>query len=92
MRASMGNERMAKEYIDRVAIEFSDVTLDLPRPARHHDVIELHVKLTGQRGSGRQGFVTSAGRFVDRHTAAALAFEAGQIPRRAGALYSEDLW
>ena len=39
-----------------------------------------------------QGFFTSHGRFVDRDTAAKLAFQAGQIRHEASCLLSEDLW
>lgn len=65
---------METETITHVAIEFDDMTLDLPAPARHSDVIALHVKLTGERGSGRQGFITSTGRFVDRTIGAMIAY------------------
>lgn len=86
-----GMERKT-ETVDRVAVEFDDVTIALPKPSRHHDVIRLHVELTGHRGSGRQGFVTSEGRFVVREQAALLAFGAGQTRTRRIRLYSEDLW
>ena len=81
------------ETITHVAIEFADMTLDLPKPARHSDVIALHLKLTGKRGSGkRQGFITSTGRFVDRTIGAMVAWRAKQISIKRDKLYSEDLW
>jgi hypothetical protein len=81
------------ETITHVAIEFDDMTLDLPAPYRHSDVIALHVKLTGKRGSGkRQGFITSTGRFVDRTIGAMIAHRARQTAEQKLTLYSEDLW
>jgi hypothetical protein len=82
-----------REIIECVAIEFADLTLSLPRPNRHHHVIQRYHADTGKTGSGvRQGFMTSQGRFVDRSEAARLAFAAGQIEKPKPTLYSEDLW
>lgn len=78
--------------IERVAVEFSDMTLSLPRPHRHHDLIRWHAQITGKHGSGRQGFITSAGGFVDRKQAAQIAFDARQIELPKSMLCSEDLW
>lgn len=40
-----------------------------------------------------QGFMTSAGRYVERDEACKIAHEAGQIDDlRGGHLFSEDLW
>jgi hypothetical protein len=39
-----------------------------------------------------QGFVTDAGRYVDRKEAARIAYEADQIAARVPYLFSEDLW
>lgn len=84
---------MDPETIECVAIEFADLTLSLPRPCRHHHVIQHYVAETGKTGSGlRQGFITNHGRFVDRSEAARLAFAAGQIAKPKPQLYSEDLW
>ena len=64
-----------------------------PPPARHHDCFF--------RGCETQkvtcGFLTSAGRFVDRREAYKIATAAGQLlPRalkhHAPLLYSEDVW
>jgi len=38
-----------------------------------------------------QGFVTTDGKFVDRHEAAQIAFEAGQTKKLESPLFSEDL-
>lgn len=40
----------------------------------------------------KEGFVTSAGRFVSRNLAAQIAYAAGQTGAPLGTLYSEDLW
>lgn len=70
----------------------------LPPPARHHDVI----RSLARRGFGpaavgpsRQGFVTDAGRYVDRIEGRRIAEVAGQLLRAnlpGDRLYSEDLW
>jgi hypothetical protein len=38
------------------------------------------------------GFVTDTGEFVDRETAARIAFECRQVPTLKHTIYSEDLW
>lgn len=70
----------------------------LPRPARHHDVIQ-YMRDQGYEGfvSGdRQGFMLSDGRFAWRKPALAVARRAGQLIREATApahgLFSEDVW
>lgn len=66
------------------------VTVTLPPPARHSDLIWGF----GNRVlPSDQGFLTSMGRFVGRREAAGIALDAGQadeIP--LGELFSEDLW
>lgn len=68
-----------------------------PAPARHHHV--LHQLYRIERGMDwGEGFVTSAGRYVDREEAWSIAEAAGQLLDRAptdgrgGTLYSEDCW
>jgi len=80
------------EAIVAVAIEFPERIWVLERPARHADVIARRVLLTGMKGSGRQGFFTSRGRFVDRVIGAHVAYEAGQTAELKARLYSEDMW
>jgi hypothetical protein len=43
-------------------------------------------------GDHEQGFMTSAGAFVDRKRAAVIARSAGQIAVSVGELFAEDLW
>lgn len=84
--------------IDRAAIRLMDGRVfDLPRPARHGDVIGHIVSttdLTHVSQGHTQGFVTDAGDFVDRYDGARIAHAAGQIaaPKESGVLFSEDLW
>jgi len=82
----------APETIEAVAIEFEFFVWTLPRPARHHDVIAERKRRNGLTGSGRQGFVTNTGRFVDRGAAAHIAYCAGQIKEPKAQLFSEDVW
>lgn len=82
-----------QEIIACCAIEFTELTLSLPPPCRHHHVIQRYHATTGRSSSGkRQGFITSQGRFVDRSEAAQIALAAGQIEKFKPLLYSEDLW
>lgn len=67
--------------------------LSVPAPGRHHDIINAELV----RGSYAftEGFLTSAGTFVDRENALELAIKAGQYNAPAEGkreLFSEDLW
>jgi hypothetical protein len=83
------------ERIISVAISAFGIVASLPAPARHGDVLRklFDFKDTVIPGE-RQGFLTSAGRFVNRRDAAVLALAAGQVDKLMSApdLYSEDLW
>lgn len=63
---------------------------------RHHLIIRDIAEQTGIRPvTGRQGFVTSNGRFVGRKQAARIALQAGQITKLKydpEELFSEELW
>lgn len=77
------------------AIVYDDVIWTLPRPARHHHIIWAHKEVTGEGGSGQQGFVDEAGHFWDRKHARRIAIDCGQNPKQSGGaslLFSEDLW
>ncbi|RUV69696.1 MAG: hypothetical protein EOR26_05215 [Mesorhizobium sp.] len=85
----------APERIVAVAVRFKGLTVTLPAPARHGDVLHPLHDFTGcVLGGEDQGFLTSTGRFVDRKHAVDIARAAGQIetPRWPPDLYSEDLW
>jgi hypothetical protein len=62
---------------------------------RHHQIIPIVLK-DNQKISyitqEMQGFVTDEDEFIDRITAAKIAFECGQIKEAKPRLYSEDLW
>ena len=94
MSTSARNERIVG-----VAIRRRDGSVcELAAPSRHHHVI----RRLADEGEpipvrGEQGFVTDAGRFVDRTEAGRLADANGQAHRTDGSrpggpLFSEDLW
>lgn len=67
----------------------------LPRPARHATLFALAVFRDTYADPCRQGFTTSAGRFVDRIEARRIAEANGQISPTARSsieLLSEDIW
>jgi len=51
-----------------------------------------HLTVKSSQKAANQGFVTSTGRYVDRHEGAKLAYAAGQVDKLASHLFSEDLW
>lgn len=68
------------------------VIVSAPPPARHHNLFAIAAGRPDQ-----SGFLTSAGRFVDRVEGLRLALAAGQplidhSSRHATQLFSEDLW
>lgn len=89
------------ERIVAAAIQVEGVTISLPLPARHAQVLhaaealhmpEYHIH------SACQGFITSTGRFVNRVQAKQIAHIAKQPQLRPSEqrhdrdLFSEDLW
>ena len=87
------------EMIHTAAIKVYDVVWTLPRPTRHHTLIQAWSQAHYKDGKNasipdghEQGFVTSGGAFIDRETAAKIAFSAGQIKESKKYLFSEDLW
>ncbi|MBY3543617.1 hypothetical protein HFN71_28445 [Rhizobium laguerreae] len=85
------------ERIVAAAIQYGG-TISLSPPARHHTIIQTMDTEMGIDGSmatpERQGFITDAGRFVNRVEAFYLAYCSGQIigDAKGPRLYSEDLW
>jgi hypothetical protein len=63
---------------------------------RHLQCLYQMIAMTGlkqhEAGEEIQGFLTSENRFVARHEARKLAYEAGQVQEDSGPLYSEDLY
>ena len=86
------------ETIATAAIRVAGEVWTLPRPARHHVLIQawVHSHPHGKRKriDEEQGFVTSTGRFVDRAEAERIARTARQLVGDiiGGELTSEDLW
>lgn len=95
---------MPTEIIVAAAIQIDGLTMSLPRPARHVHVLRLAVNRSGEDsnvliGREKQGFLTSAGRFVGRVEAKRIALAAGQpmidrgqIAYRGPELFSGDWW
>lgn len=91
----------SRERIIAAAVQVEGVTLSLPIPARHGEVISsadaMHLPEYAIHGA-TQGFLTSAGRFVNRVQAKQIAHMAGQPQlrpeheRHQRDLFSEDLW
>lgn len=94
------------ERIEAAAVmEKGELVCFVPRPGRHHDVLRRMARAGFPIPIvGTQGFITSAGRFVDRYEARKIAEAAGQIiagridkdgiPYKADhpQLFSEDVW
>ena len=88
------------ETVIAAAVQWEDLTISLPQPARHHNIMHDLYSKTGRRVRGdEQGFLTSTGRFVGREQAFQIAHRAGQFDpenRLSGSssrdLFSEDLW
>lgn len=83
--------------INAVAIIYKGHTYALYKPNRHHHVIALIHRMTGDINiRGEQGFLNDKLKFLNRTEAALLAKVNGQVFRgfkfRGGRLYSEDLW
>ena len=87
------------EIIVAAAIQYEGITISLPRPSRHGQVLHCAEQFLKNRVHETcQGFITSEGRFVNRVQAKQLAHMAGQEQmrpereRHGRDLFSEDLW
>lgn len=85
------------EMIKQAAVKCGDNIYTLPRPHRHADIYELIYNNAGlvELRKGIDGFLTDAGRFVDRCEAYQIANNANQIisdDASPAALYTEDLY
>lgn len=91
-------KRSDVETIERAAIFYNGTIYSVPRPGRHHTVIQMMARDNFPNEAmslKNQGFVTSTGRFVDRYEGAKIARAAGQIirePTPPDMLTSEDVW
>ena len=84
------------EHITGVAIKSGDVVYRLGWPCRHCHVMHMLAQTIPdwlqQEPRHIQGFVTDAGRFVDRHEAAVIGKAAGQTIERGDEAFSEWFW
>lgn len=85
------------ERIVAAAVVQGRVTVSMPAPARHSDIINYlaRVGVTRKVRQHEQGFLTSTGRFVHRIEAKQIAVAAEQLLQRAShhdQLFSEDVW
>lgn len=86
------------ETIVAAAVQVNGLTISLPRPAGHGEVLALMSEMPGYDpgiAGAIQGFATSEGRFVSRVEAMKIVHRAGQkfrTPPRSHNLFSEDLW
>lgn len=73
-----------------------ELVVSLPAPSRHHHILRLIYEAgISDPGADAQGFLTSAGRFVDRGMGLNIATAASQVKVKHGnphMLFSEDLW
>lgn len=79
-----------------VAVQTAFAVYWLPKPNRHHDVLQ---SVPGDIVDGEEGFLLDDGSFLGRRGAMQLAKDNGQFKRKRGKqyyqgseLFSEDLW
>lgn len=86
--------RRGLETIEKAACSFQGRVYAVDRPGRHAAALKFMYESETWPVDEDQGFVTSAGRFVDRVEAAEIALRAGQITEihPTGQLYSECVW
>lgn len=86
------------EKIVAAAINYDGMIYSMPRPARHAHILNKMCDLALPPEFTElpyQGFLTSAGRFVDRQEGLCIARRAGQLVRglhMKDTLTSEDVW
>jgi len=86
-----------KHIIEGVAIKYKGKTYKLPKPNRHHDLINLIYQETGEPVyESEQGFYDNFGYFLNRKDALFFALQSGQvldiIKLHGNVLFSENLW
>lgn len=97
-RVPIAPAQAAPERIAAAAIRVGGVVWTLPPPARHCHLLRAWSEAhwtdgePARIGEHEQGFVTTAGRFVEREDAARIAHAAGQLAKIISPLCSEDLW
>lgn len=93
------NDLLSRGEIIGVAVKHGDLVIGLPKPKRHHHVLNHMVNVLGikppvghQQEYG-QGFYLADGTYLNRLQAHAYAHDIGQITvTDHPELFSEDLW
>lgn len=84
------------ETIVAAAIMYGTQVVSMPAPNRHHHILHKVFNDAGGKyiRADVQGFLTNAGRFVDRTEALMIATKANQVKGSiiGAELYSENLW
>lgn len=82
-----------------VCILYNGKIYNLPKPNRHHNVIQEIAKINGVgiNGPDKQGFYSKDIAFIGRTFAMQIALQTKQLKRKPGGytgdeLFSEDLW
>ena len=92
------NNKISKISIHQAAILYKDGIWSLPRPARHHHIINHMATCLGldhiPYSDMVQGFVDGHGEFFNREQAAKRALRILQVKELKAPpdLYSEELW
>lgn len=88
-----------QETIVAVASKAYGKLYQLPKPNRHHNLLDLmYAENNGafQVAADEEGFITSTGRYVNREEGYLIAQQANQIiaerHRPGDELYSESVW
>ena len=88
--------RKSERGIVAAACQAGGVTLSMPAPARHHDILWSMDRMGIPAGCEHQGFIDHRGVFVGREAAMIVANNWGQFKDGefvdGGELYSEHLW
>ena len=82
-----------------VAIQHNDLTVCLPKPNRHHDIIKYACDVLGLKPPicgkmTKQGFYLEGGTFLNRKDGLEYARKNNQLINKQAHtnLFSEDLW
>lgn len=88
-----------QETIVGVAAKAYGKLYQLPKPNRHHHLLDIMYKEKNeafQVAADEEGFITSTGRYVNREEGLVIAEKANQViaerHRPGSELYSESVW
>jgi hypothetical protein len=89
-------ERKPQRGIVAAACQVNGLTLSMPAPARHCDILWSMESLIDEKNEEVQGFLDHRGVFLGREAALIVALQWGQISKDefegSKALFSEHLW